>query len=225
MGQATATAAGAGGSGSGKDKDRLSVAMSDSSNSTAMGSSAPLSPSSIHGRMPWKADPPSLGLDKQEEDQPIRRTGSPLLGAMRSAPPSPVKEESSSHGHGDEEEGENSKSQKESAVPERNTVSDQELKSTRSRSTSSPQTAAQPEQPRRRDAKTLSPDSAFAPPEAAFIKGTSSVNSSPTPKKRRKSLAPSERSVKSAAGAKVGQAHPGIIRLFATFNDSTSLCE
>ncbi|OCF43220.1 AGC/PDK1 protein kinase [Kwoniella heveanensis CBS 569] len=43
-----------------------------------------------------------------------------------------------------------------------------------------------------------------------------------TPKKRRQSLAPSERSVKSSSG-KTGQAHPGVIRLHSTFNDSTSL--
>ncbi|WRT65952.1 uncharacterized protein IL334_002903 [Kwoniella shivajii] len=43
-----------------------------------------------------------------------------------------------------------------------------------------------------------------------------------TPKKRRQSLAPSERSVKSGSG-KPGQAHPGVIRLHSTFNDSTSL--
>ncbi|WWC68385.1 uncharacterized protein I206_102310 [Kwoniella pini CBS 10737] len=43
-----------------------------------------------------------------------------------------------------------------------------------------------------------------------------------TPKKRRQSLAPSERSVK-PGGGKMGQAHPGVIRLHSTFNDSTSL--
>ncbi|WVF70948.1 hypothetical protein IAT40_005743 [Kwoniella sp. CBS 6097] len=43
-----------------------------------------------------------------------------------------------------------------------------------------------------------------------------------TPKKRRQSLAPSERSVKSSSG-RTGQAHPGVIRLHSTFNDSTSL--
>ncbi|WWD18183.1 hypothetical protein CI109_102632 [Kwoniella shandongensis] len=43
-----------------------------------------------------------------------------------------------------------------------------------------------------------------------------------TPKRRRQSLAPSERSVKSGSG-KTGQAHPGVIRLHSTFNDSTSL--
>ncbi|WWC60568.1 uncharacterized protein I303_103142 [Kwoniella dejecticola CBS 10117] len=43
-----------------------------------------------------------------------------------------------------------------------------------------------------------------------------------TPRKRRQSQAPSERSVKSSGG-KMGQAHPGVIRLHSTFNDSTSL--
>ncbi|RXK42524.1 AGC/PDK1 protein kinase [Tremella mesenterica] len=41
-----------------------------------------------------------------------------------------------------------------------------------------------------------------------------------TPKKRRQSLAPSERSVKST---KSTLGHPGIIRVYSTFNDSTSL--
>ncbi|KAK6907621.1 AGC/PDK1 protein kinase [Kwoniella mangroviensis CBS 8886] len=47
-------------------------------------------------------------------------------------------------------------------------------------------------------------------------------NRGQTPKKRRQSLAPSERSVKSSSG-RTGQAHPGVIRLHSTFNDSTSL--
>lgn len=43
-----------------------------------------------------------------------------------------------------------------------------------------------------------------------------------TPKKRRTSLAPSERSLKSSSG-KTNQGHPGVIRLHSTFVDSTSL--
>lgn len=42
-------------------------------------------------------------------------------------------------------------------------------------------------------------------------------------RRRRQSLAPSERSLKSGRSSMV--AHPGVIRLFSTFNDSTSLCE
>ena len=44
--------------------------------------------------------------------------------------------------------------------------------------------------------------------------------SGPKSRKRRQSLAPSERSVKSGRG---GQAHPGVIRLHSTFNDHMSL--
>jgi 3-phosphoinositide dependent protein kinase-1 len=43
-----------------------------------------------------------------------------------------------------------------------------------------------------------------------------------TPRKRRQSLAPSERSVKS--GNRAGQGHPGVIRLHSTFADGISLC-
>ena len=46
------------------------------------------------------------------------------------------------------------------------------------------------------------------------------------PRARRASQAPSERSVKSAKSGKgVGVANPGVIRLYSTFNDATSLCE
>lgn len=49
----------------------------------------------------------------------------------------------------------------------------------------------------------------------------------PTPKRRRQSLAPSERSVKSAStyGKMSAVAHPGVVRLYSTFNDSSSLCK
>lgn len=45
-----------------------------------------------------------------------------------------------------------------------------------------------------------------------------------TPRKRRQSGAPSDRSVKSSAGTPMG-GHPGIIRLYCTFADKTSVCE
>lgn len=53
-----------------------------------------------------------------------------------------------------------------------------------------------------------------------------------TPRKRRQSLAPSERSTRSARSGKstagsvvVQQGHPGIVRLYSTFADRTSVCE
>lgn len=198
-------------------KDRLSVATSDSSSSTALGASIPISPTLMAGRVPWRTEPLGSGGDRQEEDSSIRRTGSPLLSSMRSAPPSPVKEESSSHGHGDDDEQTSSRPSQASGAE---AVQDGESKhGTPSRS------EARQENQQKQDFGSLSPDSAFAPLEAAYIKGGANAthSPSPTPKKRRQSLAPSERSVKSTYG-KVGQAHPGIIRLFSTFNDATSLC-
>lgn len=60
--------------------------------------------------------------------------------------------------------------------------------------------------------------SSVTPPE-------STSKPSATPKKRRTSLAPSERSVKTiSAGKSMGPAHPGVIRLYSTFNDKMSLC-
>lgn len=53
-----------------------------------------------------------------------------------------------------------------------------------------------------------------------------------TPRKRRQSLAPSERSARSARSGKstagsvvVQQGHPGIVRLYSTFADRTSVCK
>lgn len=46
-----------------------------------------------------------------------------------------------------------------------------------------------------------------------------------TPRKRRQSLAPSERSTRSASGGSQVYGHHGIIRLFSTFADKISVCE
>ena len=148
----------------GNGKERLSIAISDSSSG-----SGPLSPTLMSGRRPSRsAEPPAVVHERSEElaDRPR----SPM---MRSRPPSPVKEESSSQGHGDEE----------------------------------PITPARTSYER---------NATISPPE---------INKSATPKKRRTSLAPSERSVKTISGRSgIGSAHPGVIRLYSTFNDKMSLC-
>ena len=153
-------------------KERLSIAISDSSSG-----SGPLSPTLMSGRRPSRsAEPPAVVHERAEElvDQPM----SPM---MRSRPPSPVKEEPSSHGH------------EEWSMP-----------ATPSRSSY--------ERPDVRGSSVTPPDSTNA-------------KASATPKKRRTSLAPSERSVKTiSAGKGMGPAHPGVIRLYSTFNDKMSLC-
>lgn len=64
---------------------------------------------------------------------------------------------------------------------------------------------------------------------APEISGGSAAERARTPRKRRQSLAPSERSArsgKSTAGSAVLQhGHPGIVRLYSTFADRTSVCE
>lgn len=148
----------------GNGKERLSIAISDSSSG-----SGPLSPTLLSGRRPSRsAEPPAVVHERSEE-----LTDRPRSPMMRSRPPSPVKEESSSQGHGDEE----------------------------------PITPARTSYER---------NATISPPE---------INKSATPKKRRTSLAPSERSVKTISGRSgIGSAHPGVIRLYSTFNDKMSLC-
>ena len=58
------------------------------------------------------------------------------------------------------------------------------------------------------------------PSAQSFGNNLSPVEASPGSRRRRGSLAPSERSAKSS---KVYYGHPGIIRLYSTFNDATSL--
>jgi 3-phosphoinositide dependent protein kinase-1 len=114
----------------------------------------------------------------ERAEELVDRPRSPM---MRSRPPSPVKEESSSHGHEDEPM---------PVTPARTSYERSEI----------------------RGSSVTPPDSTSKP--------------SATPKKRRTSLAPSERSVKTiSAGKGVGSAHPGVIRLYSTFNDKMSLCK
>jgi 3-phosphoinositide dependent protein kinase-1 len=160
--------------GSAKDigvaKERLSIAISDSSSG-----SGPLSPTLLSGRRPSRsAEPPTVVLERSEEV--ADRPRSPM---MRSRPPSPVKEETSSQGHGDEE----------------------------------PITPGRLSHERN-------------PPYSRTSVSPDPIKSSATPKKRRTSFAPSERSVKtiSAGRSGMGPAHPGVIRLYSTFNDKMSLC-
>lgn len=58
--------------------------------------------------------------------------------------------------------------------------------------------------------------------EAADLSGTQRLR---TPRKRRQSLAPSERSARSTSGGSQVFGHPGIIRLYSTFADKTSVCK
>lgn len=152
-------------------KERLSIAISDSSSG-----SGPLSPTLMSGRRPSRsAEPPAVVHERAEElaDRPM----SPM---MRSRPPSPVKEESSSHDHENEPM---------PITPARTSY----------------------ERPDFRGSSVTPPDS--------------TTKTSATPKKRRTSLAPSERSIKTiSAGKGMGPAHPGVIRLYSTFNDKMSLC-
>lgn len=178
-------------------KDRLSIAISDSSSG-----SGPLSPTLLQGRRPSRsAEPPAMVLEKPEESSDRSRSpGPPGSGMMKSRPPSPVKEESSSQGHGEEEDGHQPTFE-----------------------TSAPNTPAQPTSERFGEASQfqdrVSPSNSTSPPDALAIK------SNATPKKRRTSLAPSERSTKTiSAKSGMGPAHPGVIRLYSTFNDKMSLC-
>ena len=86
-------------------------------------------------------------------------------------------------------------------------------------------TAPSPVQEERRDSHGR--DSTLTPAKVDANKGDIEMLQTPDTagpakgRKRRQSLAPSERSVKSGKSV---QAHPGIIRLHSTFNDMMSLC-
>lgn len=197
-------------------KDRLSIAISDSSSG-----SGPLSPTLLTGRRPSRsAEPPAMVLERTEEMSVTDRSKSPGATIMKSRPPSPVKEESSSQGHGEEEEGE-SGHQPTFEVSAPNTPaqpSTERFDGTPSAS----ETVQTQSQTYGQSSDKVSPSSTTSPPDAMAIK------SSATPKKRRTSLAPSERSVKTISarsGTGMGPAHPGVIRLYSTFNDKMSLCK
>jgi len=150
----------------GMSKDRLSI-FSDSSSSTTLGSSVPLSPiikSSLAGRRPSRsAEPPEMVPERSEEGhiEALREE------AFMSNTPSPVIEEDSS--------------------------------------------------PRPSAIDISSPT--HTPADRPGSRGKEMGQGIKKPRKL--SLAPSERSIKSAKTSAV--AHPGIIRLYSTFNDSTSL--
>lgn len=160
--------------------------------------SGPLSPTLLSGRRPSRsAEPPAMVLENPEDAMNGPRD--PVRN--RSRPPSPVKEESSSQGHGNENEEEEKQDEARVAPAPAPPRASTDRRSSHQR-------------------ERVSPASASSPPDAQAIKAT------PTPKKRRTSLAPSERSVKTISGSKsTSQAHPGIIRLYSTFNDNMSLCE
>ena len=158
-------------------------------------SGGPLSPTLLAGRRPSRsAEPPAMVVEGAEE-YPEVIPRSPVIS--RSRPPSPVKEESSSQGHGEAEKEHEHEHETGAASTGRTSTE---------RATSVHH-------------EKVSPSSVKSPSDAQAIKST------PTPKKRRKSQAPSERSVKTISGnnKSTGQAHPGIIRLYSTFNDNMSL--
>lgn len=163
---------------------------------SSSGTSGPLSPTLLSGRRPSRsAEPPAMVPENAEEEKESVPR-SPKI-TTRSRPPSPVKEESSSQGHGDDD----------------GHAADQEHGQAKPARPSSSRASSYRHE-------RVSPVNSASPAEAMAIKAT------PTPKKRRTSLAPSERSVKTISGTKSNsQAHPGIVRLYSTFNDHMSLCE
>lgn len=183
----------------GAAKDRLSVATDGSSSS----GSTPLSPilhsKSLAGRRPSRsAEPPEMVPERSEESV-LDTVPSAGPSAMRSRPPSPVREESHTGTTPPTE-----------AVPEylveqRTGVS---IKGTSNSPTSS----------------TAPPT-----PDLSNVSGGGGVTATERKqqqRKRRESVAQSERSMRSTkSGKSQAVAHPGIIRLHSTFNDQTSLCE
>lgn len=155
--------------------------------------SGPLSPTLLTGRRPSRSAEPPAMVVEGTEEQLPVMPRSPVMS--RSRPPSPVKEESSSLEHGETEH--------DDGTPDTHPG-----RASTERATSTHH-------------EKISPSSLKSPSDAQAIKST------PTPKKRRKSQAPSERSVKTISGnngsKSTGQAHPGIIRLYSTFNDNMSL--
>ncbi|WVQ85480.1 hypothetical protein IAT38_007645 [Cryptococcus sp. DSM 104549] len=207
-------------------KDRLSIATTDSGSSsspvlTASSGSTQLSPvmggKSIAGRRPSRsAEPPEMVPEQTETlaeaealevDTLSASVGtSASAGAMgrRSKPPSPVKEEPSPA---------ETPSGRDSAVSPALPLSPPSIAAHLQQPPATPEVASSP---------MLAPGSA----DRTSRDSRDGVREARTPKKRRQSLAPSERSVKSSGGGgggARGQPHQGVIRLHSTFNDSTSL--
>ncbi|OWZ69270.1 hypothetical protein AYX15_00120 [Cryptococcus neoformans] len=214
-------------------RDRLSIVTTSSAASspvlTASSGSTQLSPTAvsggggnIKGRRPSRsAEPPTPvqeqtemlirggedGKDGQDgQETPSREwdRDRDWDNMTRSRPPSPVREESAEGGEKEKDEEEQS-----GAEPA-------ELGAAIHLTLPPPQIPSTPEP---RGSPLLSTDghrtSRETPRDRPHL----------TPKRRRQSLAPSERSVKSASttGKMSAAAHPGVVRLYSTFNDSSSL--
>jgi 3-phosphoinositide dependent protein kinase-1 len=218
--------------------DRLSIVttLSDStssggaSGSTNFGSSAPLSPtliSSLAGRRPSRsADPPEMVPERSEEGH------SEVLA--RSRPPSPVREDSREHvldaagatttppktrttGAGQNREnggadGEHAAtySPPETPIPAGRQIAPDPPSTPNA---SSEHNAGQVGQAERQTQSATAVEKRPA--------RRSNEDRELVPRSRRASKAPSDRSSRSVGA----RSHPGIIRLFSTFNDATSLCE
>lgn len=216
-------------------RDRLSIVTTSSAPSspilTASSDSAQFSPTAVSGgsgnvkgRRPSRSAEPPTPVQEQtemlirdgEEDRqetPPREWDRDRGGwdnITRSRPPSPVREESM-------ESGEKGKDEEE---PRGTGSASAELGAAIHLTLPPPQIPSTPEP--RGGSPLLSADAHRTSREIPRDR-----SHHPTPKRRRQSLAPSERSVKSAStyGKMSAVAHPGVVRLYSTFNDSSSLCK
>lgn len=225
-----ASVAGGAASSSKKDtRDRLSIVTTSSAASspvlTASSGSTQLSPTATSGgggntkgRRPSRSAEPPTRVQEQTEmlihdrgdrqETPSREwdRDRDWDNMTRSRPPSPVREESTEGGEKDKDEEEPGASSEDLGAVIHLTLPPPQIPST----------------PEPRSSPLLSVDGQRTSRETARDRPHS------TPKRRRQSLAPSERSMKS--GSTTGKspaaaAHPGVVRLFSTFNDSSSLCE
>ena len=234
--------------------DRLSIntSLSDSTSSagTNLGSSAPLSPTLLGhmaGRRPSRsADPPEMVPERSEDGH------SEVLA--RSRPPSPVREDSREHvldaamsagGAGaavrtpPKEREKDKDRQMSEATLTPNGFSKEHGNGDRYDSTYGPPRTPVPASTSRMDGgpEPRTPNISAEPVSALALKpSTPNVSAqerrekrrsnedregSVVPRSRRASKAPSDRSSRSVGA----RSHPGIIRLFSTFNDATSLCK
>lgn len=216
-------------------RDRLSILTTSGAPSspilTASSDSAQFSPTAVSGgggnvkgRRPSRSAEPPTPVQEQtemlirdgEEDRqetPPREWDRDRGGwdnITRSRPPSPVREESM-------ESGEKGKDEEE---PGGTGSASAELGAAIHLTLPPPQIPSTPEP--RGGSPLLSADAHRTSREIPRDR-----SHHPTPKGRRQSLAPSERSVKSAStyGKMSAVAHPGVVRLYSTFNDSSSLCK
>lgn len=226
--------------------DRLSIdtSLSDSTSSAGgsasvgLGSSAPLSPtlqsmpSSLAGRRPSRsADPPEMVPERSEDGH------SEVLA--RSRPPSPVREDSRENvldgaplvvtpprrsqlqdGSGASHAGRGGGQGYDAAYgpPDTPMPANHRNGGDALNAPQTPKLTSESMQGERAyaDRKTQSATAA-----EKRVARRSNEDGEPVPRSRRASKAPSDRSSRSVGA----RSHPGVIRLFSTFNDATSLCE